>query len=180
MKHSHRCTILSGRRFALSALILGVALMGCSQTTTPLERALRAYARGESSPASFAIDYKVGNGFVGFTELTVDGEGKGKVRSNVTAGRALFEESFTVGQARVTELAQAMIDQRLWTLEPQRAEGVPDEAQASIKITAGPDAFQTDFWLGEAKQTPAFLAIQDKILGLAREVSNGAILDRGQ
>jgi hypothetical protein len=126
------------------------------------------------------IDYAIGDAFSGRTELSLRGDGSYRASSTATAGREPVEFSGTVEPAEVERIVAALRDARVWESEHVRAKPREDDPEATVAVRSAAASGEVRLWVSEIGRVPQFAAAQDALLGFARRVSDGAILEQGR
>ena len=126
------------------------------------------------------IDYTIGDAFSGRTELSLRGDGAYRASSTATAGREPVEFTGTVSPAEAEGIVAALKDARVWESAHVRSKPREDDPEAVIAVRSSDARGEVRLWVSEIARVPQFGAAQDALLGFARRVSDGAILEQGR
>lgn len=137
---------------------------------------LEQLAAGDSG---VSVTYHIGDAFNGETRLDVHGDGRFELFSTVTAGRRAREWDGELPVQRVALLAQALIDAEVWTARPVR-KGGDDDPLATIAVNGTSGSPSVGVPASQTRAVIPFAVSQAALLELARELSEGAVLETGR
>jgi hypothetical protein len=145
-----------------------------------MQDAIEAFLRGDLSGGTFVLRYRIGSGFTGLTTLEVRGDGEYEAVSTVTEGRRKLRFTGRISRARLERLVQAIAEARVW--ETPADSGIPklDEPVPAIAVEADGEKQEVAVPASQLEEVPAFARAQEVLLEFAREVSDGAVLERGR
>lgn len=143
-----------------------------------MKQQLQAYLKGDLS--DLKIYYHIGNAFAGETEFNLSGDGSYELWSTVTNNRQRREYSGQVKRADVQALVLTMLDVEFWDVTHVSSERGLDNPEVRVEVTAGGKSFPVVLWATEIDDVPAFDTVQEEILALVRQVSDGEVLEVGR
>lgn len=148
--------------------------------TAAVRDGIEKYLDQAISASEFAVYYHIGDSFSGETEMLLNGDGQYQLWSTVTQGRQRKDYSGVVEPERVQEITRGMQDVRLWDVEHLRTKSGEDDPDAIMGIQTRSGRSEVVRWVSEISQSPAFSEVQDKLLLLIHEVSDGEVLESGR
>ena len=136
--------------------------------------ALTDVASGKAPVARLVASYADGNGLDGFTHITVSGGQVHVGRTRPGQPDDSYDGVLTDAEGRA--LCSAAVEGKLWTVEPKRKTGVPDETRPAITLgMAGDGDFTVQLWDNEADRVPAFASTRTALLAISARVSRGQV-----
>jgi hypothetical protein len=127
-----------------------------------------------------ALDYAIGDGFSGRTELTLGGDGAYRAMSTGTPDRRPIEFTGTVDATAVRGVVEALTQARVWEAVHVRDRPGEDDPEASIAAASPEGGGEVRLWVSEIRRVPQFAQAQDALLAFLRQVSEGAIRETGR
>jgi hypothetical protein len=125
------------------------------------------------------VTYHIGDAFNGETRLEVRGDGGFELSSTVTAGRQALDWDGELAAERVTGLVGVLIDAEVWEARPFRKAG-DDDPLATITVAGPAGSHGVGVPASQTHAVAPFAASQAAFLELARELSEGAVLEVGR
>jgi hypothetical protein len=147
---------------------------------TDMHDSIEEYLDQAISTSEFAIYYHIGDSFSGETDLLLKGDGQYELWSTVTQGRQRKEYTGQLVPERVREIAKTMQTVQLWEVKHVRAKPGEDDPDAIIGVQTGTARSEVVLWVSEISQSPAFSEVQDRLLSLIHDVSDGEVLESGR
>ena len=144
---------------------------------TGLREALEGYL---TEGGELALDYAIGDGFSGRTELTLGADGAYRAMTTGTPDRQPIEFTGTVDAAAVRGVIEALTEARVWEAAHVRDRPGEDDPEAWISARSGGGRGEVRLWVSEIRGVPPFAQAQDTLIAFARQVSDGAILKTGR
>jgi hypothetical protein len=145
-----------------------------------LEDALNAFLDGSTSPAGFAIHYRIGDAFSGETELHLQGDGAYELWSTATHARERRTYEGSVDEALVRELAGELREAKVWQAAHLRSKPREDDPLAEIAAEADQLNGHVELWVSEIADSAPFRTAQEHLLRLVHELSGGEVLEVGR
>ena len=127
-----------------------------------------------------ALDYAIGDGFSGRTELSLGADGAYRAMTTGTPDRRPIEFAGTVDATAVRGVVEALTEARVWEAAHVRDRPGEDDPEASISARSPSGGGEVRLWVSEIRRVPQFAQAQDALLAFARQVSDGAILESGR
>jgi hypothetical protein len=127
-----------------------------------------------------ALDYAIGDGFSGRTELTLGGDGAYRAMSTGTPDRRPIEFTGTVDATAVRGVVEALTEARVWEAVHVRDRPGEDDPEASIAAASPAGGGEVRLWVSEIRRVPQFAQAQDALLAFLHQVSEGAIRETGR
>lgn len=155
-------------------------LAGEEGRTTDMPDSIEKYLDQTINASDFVITYHIGDSFSGETDLILKGDGQYELWSTVTSGREHKTYSGQVDSDQVQDIARKMEEVELWKVSHLRSKPGEDDPEALIGIETGSGRWQVVLWVSEIEQSARFVEVQDKLLALVREVSDGEVLETGR
>ena len=140
-----------------------------------LRAVLEGYLR---DGGALALDYGIGDGFSGRTEVELHGDGAYRAMTTGTPDRRPIEFTGTTDDVR--GVVGALVDARVWEAAHVRERPREDDPEAVIAARSDVGEGEVRLWISEIPDVPQFAAAQDALLAFAREVSGGRILEPGR
>ena len=145
-----------------------------------MPKSLKAYLSKKISASDFVIHYYIAGGFSGATDFRLRGDGSYELCSNVTQGHQKKSYSGQLATLKVEQIAQKMLETRVWRVDHLYPTPALDDAGARIVVESASQKSEVVLWISEIRERPPFAAVQKQLLSLVHEVSAGEILENGR
>jgi hypothetical protein len=126
----------------------------------------------EGTVSDITLHYRVGSSFTGRTELFLEGDGRYRLTSDVTEGRA--ERTYEGEGEDAAAVARAWAGARVWEFEPDGEKRMDDPP-----CVLGVDGEQIVLRTHQAREHAGFQAAQAPVIELIRRVSGGEVRESG-
>ena len=141
---------------------------------------LKAFLEKKIAKSDFAIHYYMGGGLGGETDFRLQGDGAYELWSTVTEERQRKSYCGQVAPCQVEELVQDMLMTQVWQVRHEPKSRGLDEPGAMIEVMASGRKSSVILWLSEIRESPPFVAVQQRLLCLIHQLSVGEVLESGR
>ena len=146
----------------------------------PMRKSLRAYRAKKVAAQDFAIHYHIGGGLSGETDFRLWGDGNYDLWSTVTKGRQRKSYCGQMESCLVDEVVEQMLATKVWQVRHLYPTPALDDPDAMIAVKAGNQKSEVVLWVSEIRESPPFQKVQEQLLSLIHDVSQGEVLENGQ